>query len=439
LVDSSWNIGSIGIAGPPLRGPSSSRLLAEPPLSPPVSTTPHPTASAQPLEPVGPLAPPAPAPENASSVESPSVESPAPTARPATSLESLLMRFRLITPDQLDEALHEQRSTGRDVGAIVVERGWINEDQLARLLSYAPAFPAEPAAPSVEPDAEPAHTPAPEAEAVPAAAEEPLSHEIPADPEKQAEPELEPEREAEPQTSPPGSVISAGAAQPAHVSPVHPLLSSSFDVQPALELVEPEATVQAEPAVEVEPEAKSGDAPAPFTAPEAKAEPALEAPRVELAPLAPVVPAAEPVVPALDYVQESAAPQAEAVPDPQPQPEVTPVAKAPALAPAPVTEAPAPEPVAAPEPPAAAPAPQTVKFVEPAAIETIARVFVRLSNGERVEAGSFDDVSAAKARAEEVVREVANGGESWPFFGGRYIRPDVVVSVDVDATVVRYA
>jgi hypothetical protein len=139
-----------------------------------------------------------------------------------------------------------------------------------------------------------------------------------------------------------------------------------------------------------------------------------------------------------------------AEPDPEPEPVAAapePFAAEPEPEPEPVAAAP--EPVVAlpePEPHHPEPAPeaveadaQVVRFVEPPAIETIARVFVRLSNGERVEAGSFDDVAAAKARAEEVVRQVSKSENGWPFFGGRYIRPEAIVSVDVDATVVRYA
>ena len=75
----------------------------------------------------------------------------------------------------------------------------------------------------------------------------------------------------------------------------------------------------------------------------------------------------------------------------------------------------------------------------PAAVETIARVFVRLANGDRIEVGSFDDHAAAKAQAREVVRRLSSAEEGWPFFASRFVRPDAVVSVDVDVTVVRYA
>jgi hypothetical protein len=437
-LDSSWNLGSIGIAGPPLRGPSSSRLLAEPPLSPPVSAGASPTASAQPLQPAAPVAPPlAPTPETVSPSSEPSV----PVSRPASSLESLLMRFRLITPDQLDEALREQRETGRDVGAIVVERGWINEDQLARLLSYAPAFPgvAEPTSTQVEPEVEPRteteEQREPELESA-RASEETEAVAAKAD----SEPDLQPEPEPEPELPSAGPVISAAATEAPDDASDFPQLPSlaQAHLPPALELVDPELPADSD----------SHQDPAPAAVVEvAEAAPVLE-PSVELVPLAPIVSAPEPIV---EPVAE-AANAVEATEDLSPEPVSAAAPIAPAFEPVAVPEpvitpepaavaepAPAAAPEIAPEPTVVEPQPQTVKFVEPAAIETIARVFVRLSNGERVEAGSFDDIAAAKARAGEVVRQVSNGGEDWPFFGGRYIRPEAIVSVDVDATVVRYS
>jgi hypothetical protein len=175
-------------------------------------------------------------------------------------------------------------------------------------------------------------------------------------------------------------------------------------------------------------------------APEPADEPAPAQQHALPAPLAPVQPAAEPVA---QPVAEPATTAERTSPwHAEPTSHVE-TALQPLTAPERETVEPPAEAAAAPSPepaaPALAPEPQTVRFVEPPAIETIARVFLRLSNGERVEAGSFDDVGAAKARAEEVVREVAQGLDVWPFFGGRYIRPEAIVSVDVDATVVRYA
>ena len=440
-MDSSWNLGSIGIAGPPLRGPSSPRLLAEPPLSQPVSAGATPTASAQPLESAASVAPVAPTPETLSSPLEPS----APAPKPASSLESLLMRFRLITPDQLDEALLEQRETGRDVGAIVVERGWINEDQLARLLSYAPAFPgaSEPVSAPVEPDVEQQpeieeqRRPEPETTAVEAEAD--------------SEPDLQPEPQPKPELPSAGPIISA-ASEPQQGASSFPQLPVVANLPPALELIEPELSSDSD----------SQHDPEPAAAVEVAEQAPVAEPSVELVPLAPIVSAPEPIAepvadaaPVVEAIQDSApepvfgaaptAPVFEPVASPEPVIAPVPVAApepvvAPATSPEPAVLAdPAPAAETSPEAAAVAPQPQTVKFVEPSPIETIARVFVRLSNGERVEAGSFDDIAAAQARAGEVVRQVSNGDEDWPFFAGRYIRPEAIVSVDVDATVVRYA
>ena len=420
-MNSSWNIGSIGIAGPPLRGPSSTRLVGEPPLSPPVSSGASPVASAQPIEPATPLAPPM-----TPGIGTTGGGMPDGAPRPASSLESLLMRFRLITSEQLDEALREKLETGKDVGAIVVERGWVNEDQLARLLSYAPAFsaPVEAAPADPEPHADSAETAATPEPAIASEVEQVVEAAEAAptivEPAEAAPAIVEPAPEQpEPATFAAGPVV-ATEPEPATLAPpespalsepaFHPVPLRAFEVPPALELVEPEAAVENDAAAASEPvsPAVEESSPEPLLALPA----AVEAPVAHAVPLAPLGPVAEP--------SETVAPASP--PEPQPAPE--PVAVA------------VPEPAPAPEP---APQAQTVRFVEPAAVETIARVFVRLSNGERVEAGSFDDVGAAKGRAEEVMNEVAAGERGWPFFGGRYIRPDAIVSVDIDATVVRYA
>ena len=50
-----------------------------------------------------------------------------------------------------------------------------------------------------------------------------------------------------------------------------------------------------------------------------------------------------------------------------------------------------------------------------------------------LEVGTFPTVAEAAAEAQEVVIEIAaadrNG--SWPFFAQRYLRPDLIVSVDL--------
>jgi hypothetical protein len=59
-------------------------------------------------------------------------------------------------------------------------------------------------------------------------------------------------------------------------------------------------------------------------------------------------------------------------------------------------------------------------------------VIVRLNNNDRVEAAVVGDPPTAKAQARALVRYIANkDGDDWPFVGGRFLRPDAIVSVDL--------
>ena len=93
---------------------------------------------------------------------------------------------------------------------------------------------------------------------------------------------------------------------------------------------------------------------------------------------------------------------------------------------APETPAPAPAPPAAPAAPAPAPEPQAVE-------EVTAEVFIRLSSGERIVVGAFDGQDAAEQCARELMAALDSEGD-WPQIEGRYIRPDAVVSIDVELT-----
>jgi hypothetical protein len=109
----------------------------------------------------------------------------------------------------------------------------------------------------------------------------------------------------------------------------------------------------------------------------------------------------------------------------------------PASAPEPAAPA-APVPVAAePEEPAPAPAsaPAAVEVSDPTAPRAGvgARVLVRLENGERIEVGAFEGFEAAKERARGLMAELQQSAE-WPFLSGRYVRPEAIVSIDVDLT-----
>ena len=60
------------------------------------------------------------------------------------------------------------------------------------------------------------------------------------------------------------------------------------------------------------------------------------------------------------------------------------------------------------------------------------RVVVRLKEGDGVEVGSFRDFGTAMEGAQEVIEQFSSATEGqWPFYAGRFIRPDLIVSVDV--------
>ena len=60
-------------------------------------------------------------------------------------------------------------------------------------------------------------------------------------------------------------------------------------------------------------------------------------------------------------------------------------------------------------------------------------VVVRLKDAEGVvEVGSFRDFGTAMEGAQEVIEQFSHASEGqWPFYAGRFIRPDLIVSVDV--------
>ncbi len=60
------------------------------------------------------------------------------------------------------------------------------------------------------------------------------------------------------------------------------------------------------------------------------------------------------------------------------------------------------------------------------------RVVVRLREGEGVEVGEFREFGTAMEGAQEVIEQFSSAAEGqWPFYAGRFIRPDLIVSVDV--------
>jgi len=88
---------------------------------------------------------------------------------------------------------------------------------------------------------------------------------------------------------------------------------------------------------------------------------------------------------------------------------------------------PAPEPPAA-EEPVIEPALEIAQVASPSGAF---RVVVRLSDGDGVEVGDFRDFGTAMQGAQEVIDQFSHSNGTWPFYAGRFIRPDLIISVDV--------
>jgi hypothetical protein len=92
-------------------------------------------------------------------------------------------------------------------------------------------------------------------------------------------------------------------------------------------------------------------------------------------------------------------------------------------------EAPVAAPVqAAPEP---LPPPETEEPPPPAATAQRYKIAIHLTTGDLITAGEADDSDKAAAIGHAVVADVSKNDGEWPFFEGRYINPETIVSVDL--------
>jgi hypothetical protein len=119
-------------------------------------------------------------------------------------------------------------------------------------------------------------------------------------------------------------------------------------------------------------------------------------------------------------------------------PPAPPRAEAPPLSAAPV---PPPEPVAptfavapTPElsPQAVAPPSAPPAFVAPQ--PALHRVRVRLTTGDAIEVAAHEDEAAARSEATALMRYLRDGRGDWPFLAGRFVRPETIVSIDLDGS-----
>jgi hypothetical protein len=70
---------------------------------------------------------------------------------------------------------------------------------------------------------------------------------------------------------------------------------------------------------------------------------------------------------------------------------------------------------------------------EPAVVADVYHVVVRLTDGDRVVAGTFPDAEQAHRLAKELQSGFADADSDWPLVEGRYLRPQAVISIDLVA------
>ena len=409
--------------------------------------------------------------------------------RPDAPLGTLIFRAGLLPAETIENALEEGVKTGRRLGEILIERGLLQEEDLTRLLAGQKGLPfislrAEP----IDPEATKmlSEDQARLFSALPIGYEEGQPLVAVADPTNDVlnrnirealgqdvrfvvagRTELNevigeaysgelrtvaPEPQAEPET-------------PAEATP----LRIDTSVPPAAEegpthALEPEPLVEPEPVFEPEPQpAPAFEVPEPepaFEVPEP--EPAFEAPAFEAA--AAYDPQPEPGVP-----EPEPEPAFEPEPEPAFEPEPVTAYEAPPLQefqpPAPAFEEPAApepaftlatEPVAPqalpetngqtphdfeddllppePAPPVEDPAPAPAVEEAPAAANGNGfTVSVRLTSGERVAVAACADIGEAKGYAKALTKQLGTtDSDDWPFVNGRFLKPDTIVSVDVE-------
>ena len=67
-----------------------------------------------------------------------------------------------------------------------------------------------------------------------------------------------------------------------------------------------------------------------------------------------------------------------------------------------------------------------------AQVAATVRVMIRLSDGDKVDAGNYTDEAAAIERARSLISALeAQGGMEWLFLNGRFLRPETIVSIDL--------
>ena len=368
--------------------------------------------------------------------------------RPDAPLGTLIFRAGLLPAETIENALEEGVKTGRRLGEILVERGLIKEEDLTRLLAGQKGLPfVSVRERAVDPEAARllAEDQARLFTALPIGFEDGVPVVALADPTNEVL-----NRNIREALGQEARFVVAARSELNDV--ITEIFSGAFQAPPPLTVdtsvppAEPEPVHEAPAAVKPEPELDA-----------VAAEPETE----------PVAAEPEPMIrfDAADYESEPVAPAAEIEPEPDPAPEpVAPAFEAPApaaAAAAPAFEAPvepAPEPESDPDP-----EPEHVSVplaTEPLAPQTLPqsngevphdfeddspppapastpgagfRVSIRLTSGERMTVAECAELGEAKGYARALTKQLgATDGDDWPFVNGRFLKPDTIVSVDVE-------
>jgi hypothetical protein len=407
--------------------------------------------------------------------------------RPDAPLGTLIFRAGLLPAETIENALEEGVKTGRRLGEILVERNLIKEEDLTRLLAGQKGLPyvslreraVEPAAARLL-----AEDQARLFTALPIGFEEGVPVVAVADPTNDVlnrnirEALGQEARFVVVARSELNDVITeifrgtydgdANGDAPTVEAPE--AVEEPLAVNTRVPLPEPEESFAPEPEQEFEPEQELEPEPvleASPPEPEPEPEPVMAA--------APPLPEPEPVFAPEPVATPDPEPMVASEPEPayEPEPVVEPV---PAVEPEPVFEAPAEPVVAAYEPPAVEPEPQpepelvletpTVEQqpeAAPLATESVVaesdphtngkvpetfeddtpppaastgagfRVSIRLTSGERLTVADCEDIGEAKGYAKALTKQLgATETDDWPYVNGRFLKPDTIVSVDVE-------
>jgi hypothetical protein len=406
--------------------------------------------------------------------------------RPDAPLGTLIFRAGLLPAETIENALEEGVKTGRRLGEILVERNLIKEEDLTRLLAGQKGLPyVSLRERPVEPDAARllAEDQARLFTALPIGFEDGVPVVAVADPTndvlnrnirealgQEARFVVVPRSELNDVITevftgtyngiePSADAPEAGEDAPAEVDTRVPFSEPGDEesVAPAPEPVffeaappepqpEPEPVMAAAPPLP-EPEPTPAPEPEPLLAsepePAYQPEPVIEPePVVEPQPVVAPEPAVEdePLVAA--YAPPTVAPE----PGPEPEPQPEPVLDM-------ITPAPEPEPEADPEPeppllatePVVAESdphtngrvPETFEDDTPPPAAPAGggyRISIRLTSGEKLTVADCEDIGEAKGYAKALTKQLgATEAGDWPFVNGRFLKPDTIVSVDVEA------